>query len=155
MITEITFGELAVNHIVLDPGGDEWIVRETKHGYLGPTIWFYARIERYQQSLWIHGTFSDPIPIVDQTIGNSVETVGQILGGHIVMEPITVGPAKMTAKRIDLLRAKLAGHLKIHHGLGVTGDKTMGTLQELVALHAAQHTPVSVSGIPHVHKELP
>lgn len=147
MITEITFGELAENHIVLDPGGDEWIVRETRSGFVGPTITFYARIERYGQQIWIHGTFSDPIPIVDQTTGNSVEIVGQILGGHIVMEPITGGP--------KVLRSKLAGHLKIHHGIGVTGDKTMGTLKELVALHAAQHTPLSVSGIPHVHKELP
>lgn len=147
MLTEITFGDLAVGHIVLDPGGDEWIVREKKQGWVGQTIMFAARIERYQQSFWIQGTFSEPIMSVDQTTGNSVEIVGQLLGGHIVMEPITGGP--------KILRAKLAGHLKIHHGLGVTGDKTMGTLKELVALHAAQHTPVSVTGIPHVHKELP
>lgn len=147
VITEITFGELAVNHIVLDPRGDEWIVRDARSGYIGPTIMFAALIERHGKQVWIKGTFSEPIPIVDQTTGDSVETVGRILQGHIVMEPITGGP--------KILRAKLAGHLKIHHGLGVTGDKTMGTLQELVALHAAQHTPVSVSGIPHVHKELP
>lgn len=147
VITEITFGDLAAGHIVLDPAGDEWMVDEVKTGYVGPTITIAAQIRRYDQRLWLPGTFGEPIAVVDQTIGNSVETVGQILGGHIVMEPITGGP--------KILRHKLAGHLKIHHGLGVTGDKTMGSLKELVALHAAQHTPVSVSGIPHVHQELP
>jgi hypothetical protein len=146
VITEITFGDLAAGHVVLDPGGAEWLVDETKQGYVGPTIMFAAKILRRGQALWIQGTFSEPIAVVDQTTGDSVETVGRLLGGHIVMEPISGGP--------KILRHKLAGHLRIHHGIGVTGDKTMGTLAELVALHAAQHTPVSVSGIPHVHKEL-
>lgn len=145
-ITEITFGELAVNHIVLDPRGDEWIVRDARSGYIGPTIMFAALIERYGKQVWIKGTFSDPIPIVDQTTGTAVEMTVWGLSGHVVMEPITGGP--------KILRAKLAGHLRIHHGLGVTGDKTMGTLKELLALHAAQHTPESVSGVPHIHKEL-
>lgn len=147
VITEITFGDLATGHIVLDPAGDQWMVDEVKTGYVGPTIMIAAQIRRYDQRVWVKGTFSEPIAVVDQTTGDSVETVGRILQGYIVMEPITGGP--------KILRQKLAGHLKIHHGLGVTGDKTMGTLKELVALHAAQHTPVSVSGIPHVHKELP
>ncbi len=147
VITEITYSDLAVGHIVLDPDGQEWIVREQRQGFVGPTLTFAALIERHRQRLWIKGTFSEPIAVVDQTTGDSVEVVGRILGGHIVMEPITGGP--------KALRSKLAGHLKVHHGLGVTGDKTMGTLNELVALHAAQHTPLSVSGIPHVHRELP
>jgi len=147
VITEITFGDLAEGHIVLDPGGDEWIVREKREAWVDGRIMFGALIERYGQRVWIKGTFSEPIPAVDQTTGDTVETVGRLLGGHIVMEPISGGP--------KVLRSKLAAHLKIHHGIGVTGDKTMGTLKELVALHAAQHTPVSVSGIPHTHQELP
>jgi len=147
VLTEITYGDLAANHVVLDPDGQQWIVREKRQGWVGPTIMFAALIERYGQQLWIQGTFAEPIAVVDQTAGDAVETVGRILGGHVVMEPI--GGSAKTA------RALLAGHLVLHHGLGVTGDKTMGTLKELQALHAAQHTPLSVSGIPHLHRELP
>jgi hypothetical protein len=154
VLTEITYGALAVGHVVLDPGGNQWRVAEKRQGYVGPTLTFAARVEQGNPalgqvfSMWIKGTFSEPIVVVDQTAGDSVETVGKILGGHIVMEPIR-GGAKTA-------RALLAGHLQIHHGMSVTGAKSDGSLKDLQELHASLHTPVSQPGsIPHVHKELP
>lgn len=152
-MTEITYGALAVGHIVLDPAGAQWIVREKRQGYVGPTLMFGARVERGNPALgqvfstWIKGTFAEPIAVVDQTAGDTVETVGRILQGYIIMEPIR-GGAKTA-------RALLAGHLSIHHGMSVTGAKSDGTLKDLQELHASLHTPVSQPGsIPHVHQEL-
>lgn len=149
VITEITFGALAAGHIVLDPKGLEWIVDEVRSGYVGSSLVFGAQIRRYNERPWIKGSFSDPIAIVDQTAGDAVETVGRILQGCIVMEPIT-------SKKKEVRRAKLAGHLAIHHRMSVTGAKTDGSLEELLQLHASLHTPVSQPGsIPHIHQELP
>lgn len=92
VITEITFGALAAGHIVLDPQGLEWMVDEVRSGYVGSGLVFGAQIRRYNERPWIRGSFSDPIAIVDQTTGDAVETVGRILQGYIIMEPITGGP---------------------------------------------------------------
>lgn len=147
VLTEITYGALAVGHIVLDPAGNQWIVREKREAWVDGTLLFGALVERYQVRNWIKGTFGEPIVVVDQTAGDSVETVGKWLGGHIIMEPIR-GGAKTA-------RALLAGHLQIHHGMSVTGAKSDGTLKDLQELHASLHTPVSQPGsIPHVHQEL-
>lgn len=147
VLTEITYGALAAGHVVLDPSGAEWLVDETKQGYVGPTIMFAAKIRRYDQQFWIQGTYAEPIAVVDQTAGDAVETVGRLLAGHIVMEPIR-GSAKTA-------RALLAGHLAIHHRMSVTGAKSDGTLKELQELHASLHTPISQPGsIPHIHQEL-
>ena len=147
-ITEITYGDLAVNHVVLDPSGAEWIVREKREAWVDGQLLFGALVEHLGgQRSWIKGTFSEPIAVVDQTAGDAVETVGRLLAGHIVMEPIR-GSAKTA-------RALLAGHLAIHHRMSVTGAKSDGTLKELQELHASLHTPVSQPGsIPHVHQEL-
>lgn len=148
VLTEITYGALAAGHIVLDPQGDEWMVDEVRKAVINGTILFGAQIRRYDQRVWIKGTYAEPIAVVDQTAGHAVETVGRLLAGHIVMEPIR-GSAKTS-------RALLAGHLAIHHRMSVTGAKSDGTLKELQELHASLHTPVSQPGsIPHVHQELP
>lgn len=148
VLTEITFGALAAGHVVLDPQGVEWMVDEVRSAYVGSSLVFGAQIRRYDQSFWIKGSFAEPIVVVDQTAGDSVETVGRILQGYIVMEPIR-GSAK-TARQL------LAGHLAIHHRMSVTGAKSDGTLKDLQELHASLHTPVSQPGsVPHIHQELP
>lgn len=147
VLTEITYGALVVGHVVLDPNGVEWIVREKREAWVDGTLLFGALVQRYQDKVWIKGTFGEPIVVVDQTAGDSVETVGRLLGGHIIMEPIR-GSAK-TARML------LAGHLQIHHGMSVTGAKSDGSLKDLQELHASLHTPVSQPGsIPHVHRDL-
>ena len=147
VLTEITYGALAVDHVVLDPAGAEWIVREKREAWVDGTLMFGAMVERYGQRTWIKGTYAEPIAVVDQTAGDAVETVGRLLAGHIVMEPIR-GSAKTA-------RALLAGHLAIHHRMSVTGAKSDGTLKELQELHASLHTPISQPGsIPHIHQEL-
>lgn len=147
VLTEITFGALAAGHIVLDPAGNQWMVDEVRQGWVGTTLVFGAHVRRYDQRTWLKGSFAEPIAVVDQTAGDAVETVGKILRGYIIMEPIR-GSAKTA-------RALLAGHLSIHHGMSVTGAKSDGTLKDLQELHASLHTPVSQPGsIPHVHQEL-
>lgn len=145
VITEVTYSDLQPNHIVLDPAGDEWIIDERRDGWVDGVLTIAIRIRRYDQRTWIKGAFAEPIPIIDQTTGDSVETVGRILAGHVVLEPITGRNA----------RPMMIAHLRHHHRAGVTGAKTDGTLKELHAYHASLHTPVSQPGsLPHVHKEL-
>jgi hypothetical protein len=149
-IAEITYGELQAGHVVLDPAGAEWLVHEVRHKMVDGTIRFAARVEHGGRTVWLQGTFGEPIAIVDTTAGDAVETAFRVLGaptGYIVMEPITGSP--------KVLRQKLAGHLAIHHRMSVTGAKSDGSAAELHALHASLHSPVSQPGsIPHIHQEI-
>lgn len=141
LTTETTWGWLAIGAVVVDLNGDEWTVDGIRSKL--PEMAFLISRPGVEPQ-WIVKNFGDDVVILDQTEGNAVELVVAILGGAVVMEPM-----KRTGKHA---RVQLAKHLEIHHNQGMGGDKSMGTLDELLVHHATLHNPVSTSGIPHVHR---
>ena len=143
LTVETQFGWLRPGAIIVDLNGDEWSVDAIRSKL--PEMAFLISRPGVKPR-WIVKQFGDDVVILDQTAGNAVETVVAALGGAVVMEPI-----KRTGKSA---RALLSKHLEIHHFQGMGGDKTMGTLAELIVHHATLHTPINREGIPHIHQEV-
>lgn len=143
LTAEVTFGWLQEGATIVALDGTEWHVDAIRRRL--PEIALLISRPGVAPD-WIVRLFGDEVVIIDHTAGAAVETVAAILGGAVVMEPI-----KRTGKTA---RALLAKHLEIHHFQGMGGEKTWGTLDDLVTHHATLHTPVNAEGIPHVHREL-
>lgn len=146
IIAEVTYSDLAIGAIILDLDGAEWIVEERRQGWIDGVITIAVLVRRGEQRAWIKGAFGEPIAILDRTAGDAVETVGRILGGQVILEPM--------ARKGKNARSALVAHLRHHHHAGVTGAKTDGSLEDLLAYHASLHTPGSTGGVPHIHREL-
>lgn len=143
LTADTTFGWVRDGATIVALDGVEWSVLQVRHKM--PEV--ALLIERPGVApQWVVKDFGDDVVIIDHTAGTAVETVAAILGGAVVMEPI-----KRTGKTA---RALLAKHLEIHHLQGMGGDKTMGSLAELIEHHATLHTPVNSEGIPHIHQEI-
>lgn len=141
LTVETQFGWLQPGAIIVDLNGDEWSVDAIRPKL--PEMAFLISRPGVA-STWIVKQFGDDVVILDQTAGNAVETVVAVLGGAVIMEPI-----KRTGKNA---RGLLAAHLAHHHFQGMGGDKSMGTLAELITHHATLHTPINSEGIPHIHR---
>jgi hypothetical protein len=136
-----TFGWVQEGALIVDLNGTEWLVAAVRRKL--PEVALLIQRDGVAPT-WVVKDFGEEVIIVDQTAGQAVETVVAVLGGAVIMEPIPRGG--------KTARALLSKHLELHHNQGMGGDKTMGTLDELLVHHATLHNPINTEGIPHIHR---
>ena len=140
-----TWGYIKPGALVQGADGAPWRVIEqrTQLPVLAFLVWDGA-----DKSIWVTKGYDDEVVLLDEQTGRAVALVADILGAELVLDPLPYGPDS------KFLRSQYLAHLRYHHGRGdliASAESRSNPLEDLVQLHAIEHSGPLRYGIPHTH----